>query len=91
MFSWIFSLQLKTYEDDFRRETEEKSQIKTKFESKEQENERIRRENQSHTATIRHFDYIRLHSKQADSHRGVADLSPDFPLIWLTLQRGYFR
>ena len=52
----FFSLQLKTCEDDFRRETEEKSQIKTKFESKEQENERMRRENQSHTATIRHFE-----------------------------------
>ena len=52
----FFSLQLETYEDDFRRETEEKNQIKKKFESKEQENERMRRENQSHTATIRHFE-----------------------------------
>ena len=51
-----FFFQLKTYEDDFRRETEEKNQIKKKFESKEQENERMRRENQSHTATIRHFE-----------------------------------
>ena len=52
----FFSMQLKTYEDDFRRETEDKNQIKKKFESKEQENERMRRENQSHTATIRHFE-----------------------------------
>ena len=49
-------MQLKSFEDDFLREREEKNQIKKKFESKEQENERMRRENQSHSATVRHFE-----------------------------------
>ena len=49
-------MQLKSYEDDFLRESEEKNQIKKKFESKGQENERMRRENQSHSATVRHFE-----------------------------------
>jgi hypothetical protein len=49
-------LQLKTYEDDFRRENEEKAGFQKIMETAQQENERLRRENQSHMATIRHFE-----------------------------------
>jgi hypothetical protein len=49
-------LQLKTYEDDFRRENEEKAGIQKRMETAQQESERLRRENQSHMATIRHFE-----------------------------------
>ncbi|CAB4021050.1 Hypothetical predicted protein [Paramuricea clavata] len=47
---------LKTYEDDFRRENEEKAGIQKRMETAQQESERLRRENQSHMATIRHFE-----------------------------------
>jgi hypothetical protein len=56
ILAYFFSLQLKTYEDDFRRENEEKAGIQKRMETAQQESERLRRENQSHMATIRHFE-----------------------------------
>jgi hypothetical protein len=52
----FFSSQFTTYEDDLRRENEEKADIQKRMETAQQESERLRRENQSHMATIRHFE-----------------------------------
>ena len=73
-------MQLKTYEDDFRRETEKKNQIKKKFESKEQENERMRRENQSHTATIRHFESEVRNTPYCDYIRNKLTVTGEWPI-----------
>ena len=54
--TYIFSSQLNTHESDFRREHEEKIQFQKRVESSQQESERLKRENQSHMATIRHFE-----------------------------------
>lgn len=51
-----FFLQLKTYEDDFKRENEEKASIQKRLETAKLENERLKRENQSNMATLRHFE-----------------------------------
>ncbi|XP_028404966.1 golgin subfamily A member 6-like protein 22 [Dendronephthya gigantea] len=47
---------LKTYESDFRSENEEKEKILKQLNESKQECERLRRENQSHMATVRHFE-----------------------------------
>ena len=49
-------LQLKSYEDDFRRESEEKAKFQQMVDKLRQEGERAKRENQSHMATIRHLE-----------------------------------
>ena len=49
-------LQLKSYEDDFRRESEEKAKFQQMVDKTRQESERAKRENQSHMATIRHLE-----------------------------------
>ena len=48
--------QLKTYEADFNSENQEKEKIQKRLNESGQESERLRRENQSHMATIRHFE-----------------------------------
>jgi hypothetical protein len=53
---YFISLQLKTHENDFRRGNEEKAGIQKRVETAQQESERLRRENQSHMARIRHFE-----------------------------------
>ena len=49
-------LQLKSYEDDFHRENEEKAKFQQMIDKSRQESERAKRENQSHMATIRHLE-----------------------------------
>ncbi|XP_028404217.1 golgin subfamily A member 6-like protein 22 [Dendronephthya gigantea] len=47
--------RLKTCEADFKNEHEEKEKIQRQLNESNQESERLRRENQSHMATVRHF------------------------------------